>query len=181
MDVIELELSGLLLIRSKVFSDERGFFLEPYNQSRYYQAGITETFVQDNHSRSSHGTLKGLHYQRRPGQAKLLRVAVGRILDVAVDIRPESKTFGRWTSVELTAEGHEQLFVPIGFTHGFCVLSDTADVLYKVSAPYDPAEEFTLAWNDPEIGVDWRVTEPILSPRDCSGESFVEYRRRLEL
>jgi dTDP-4-dehydrorhamnose 3,5-epimerase len=179
MEVTELELSGLLLIRPKVFRDERGFFFEPYNLSRYERAGICDTFVQDNHSRSARGTLRGLHYQGKPGQAKLIRVTEGRILDVAVDIRPGSETFGRWTAVELTGDSHEQLYVPVGFAHGFAVLSDSADVMYKVSSVYDAAEERTIAWNDPEIGVDWRIAEPILSARDRAGEAFADFRRRV--
>jgi dTDP-4-dehydrorhamnose 3,5-epimerase len=179
MDVVALDLVGLKLIRPRVFRDDRGFFLETYNEARYRESGIVDGFVQDNHSRSVAGTVRGLHYQGRPGQAKLIRVAAGKILDVAVDIRRDSPTFGRWTSVELTAEKHEQFYVPIGFAHGFSVLSDTADVLYKVSSAYDAAEEMTLAWDDPDLRVDWRVREPIVSVRDRAGESFANLRQRL--
>lgn len=179
MEVTKLELSGLLLIRPKIFLDERGWFFEPYNEARYHAAGITERFVQDNHSRSSQGTLRGLHYQAFPGQAKLLRVAAGRILDVVVDIRPSSSTFGRWLAVELDGESHEQLYIPVGFAHGFCVLSEVAEVLYKVSTLYDASQERTLAWNDPDIGVKWPVESPVLSARDCNGESLASYRARM--
>ncbi|MGC4063117.1 MAG: dTDP-4-dehydrorhamnose 3,5-epimerase [Polyangiaceae bacterium] len=178
MEVKRLKLDGLWLIQPKVFRDERGFFLEPYSQAKYEAVGIRERFVQDNHSRSVARTLRGLHYQGQPGQAKLVRVAVGSIFDVAVDIRPESPTFGQWEAVELTAERHEQLYVPVGFAHGFCVTSDVAEVLYKVSSPYDPKEELTLSWNDPEIGVAWPVQDPVLSARDKAGESFADFKRR---
>jgi dTDP-4-dehydrorhamnose 3,5-epimerase len=179
LETIALELSGLLLIRPKVFRDERGWFLETFEEARYREIGVSERFVQDNHSRSTKGTLRGLHYQGIPGQAKLVRASVGRILDVAVDIRPDSPTFGKWVGVELSAENHEQLFVPIGFAHGFCVLSDVAEVQYKVSAPYDAKEERTIAWNDPDIGVLWPVESPVLSARDCAGESLAAYLKRV--
>jgi len=125
------------------------------------------------------GTLRGLHYQSSPGQAKLLRVASGRIFDVAVDIRPDSATFGRWLGVYLDGEKHEQLFVPVGFAHGFCVVSETADVMYRVSAPYDPKTECTLAWDDPDIGVKWPVSSPVLSARDQAGQSLRDLRASL--
>jgi dTDP-4-dehydrorhamnose 3,5-epimerase len=170
-------LKGLLLLQPKVFGDARGFFIETYSEPRYREAGIHTTFVQDNHSRSRAGTLRGLHYQAQPGQAKLLRVASGRIFDVAVDIRPDSPTFGQWEGVYLDGEQHQQLYVPVGFAHGFCVISDVADVMYKVSSPYDAATESTINWNDPEIGVVWPVEAPLLSGRDQGGQSFADYRR----
>jgi dTDP-4-dehydrorhamnose 3,5-epimerase len=179
MKATELELSGLKLLEPRVFADERGFFLESYQRERYRAVGIECEFVQDNHSRSSQGTLRGLHYQSSPGQAKLLRVVSGRIFDVAVDIRPESPTFGRWKGVYLDAETHAQLFVPIGFAHGFCVVSETADVLYKVSSPYDSTTECGLAWDDPDIGVEWPTQQPLLSARDRAAESFASYRARV--
>jgi dTDP-4-dehydrorhamnose 3,5-epimerase len=178
VEVKRLKLEGLRVISPKVFRDERGFFLEPYNKAKYQAAGINEEFVQDNHSRSVARTLRGLHYQGKPGQAKLVRVAVGSIVDVAVDIRPDSPTFGQWEAVELTAERHEQIYVPVGFAHGFCVTSETAEVLYKVSSPYDAKEEFTISWNDPELAVAWPVKDPILSARDKAGESFADFKRR---
>jgi dTDP-4-dehydrorhamnose 3,5-epimerase len=181
MQVENLSLPGLKLIRPRVFPDSRGFFLESYHEPRFREAGIDCTFVQDNHSRSVKDTLRGLHYQSTPGQAKLLRVASGRIFDVAVDIRIGSPTFGRWEGAILDATEHTQLFVPIGFAHGFCVLSDTADVLYKVSSVYDAATELTLAWDDPDIGVEWPTPTPILSERDkAKGERLSAYARRME-
>lgn len=178
MQVIDLELNGLKLIRPQVFGDERGFFLESYSAPRYQAAGIDVTFVQDNHSLSVKGTLRGLHYQSSPGQAKLMRVSRGRIWDVAVDIRPDSKTFGRWQALELDDQKHEQLFIPVGFAHGFCVLSDVAEVQYKVSTPYDAKTECALSYADPELDVAWPVTSPVLSGRDLQAESFASYRAR---
>lgn len=179
MKVLDLPLPGLKLVQPDVYRDDRGFFLETWSAPRYAAAGIDCAFTQDNHSRSVRGTLRGLHYQSRPGQAKLLRVAVGRIFDVAVDIRPGSPSFGRWHAVYLDAERHEQLFVPVGFAHGFCVISDVAEVLYKVSTPYDAQTESTIAWDDPEIAVAWPVTDPILSARDRAGEPLASYRARV--
>jgi dTDP-4-dehydrorhamnose 3,5-epimerase len=168
------------LIKPRVFGDERGFFLESFHEPRYRAAGIDVRFVQDNHSRSRKGTLRGLHYQERPGQAKLVRVSLGRILDISVDIRPSSPTFGRWHGEYLDAERHQQLYIPIGFAHGFCVVSDYAEVLYKVSNPYDAETEKTIAWNDPEIGVEWPESAPLLSDRDQKGESFADFARRIK-
>src|SRR5215208_6801742 len=145
MEVIDLSLPGLKLIKPRLFADSRGFFLESYREQRYQQAGIDCRFVQDNHSRSVKGTLRGLHYQSQPGQAKLIRVVGGRIFDVAVDISPDSPTFGKWEGSYLDGSEHHQLFIPIGFAHGFCVVSETADVLYKTSNKYDAATECTLA------------------------------------
>jgi len=179
MEVIDLELPGLKLIRPKVFGDSRGFFVETYSRERYVQAGIDVVWAQDNNSRSVKDTLRGLHYQSSPGQAKLLRCSAGRIWDVAVDIRQDSPTFGKWYAAELDAEKHEQLFIPVGFAHGFCVLSDIADVQYKCSAPYDAKTERGLAWDDPEIAVKWPVASPLLSARDQSNESFAALRKRL--
>src|SRR5689334_2314325 len=137
MEVVPLSLQGLLLVKPRVFTDERGFFVESWQAERYRQHGLDVSFVQDNHSRSTKGTIRGLHFQRAPGQAKLLRVARGAIFDVAVDIRKDSPTFGKWEGVHLDDANQHQLFVPVGFAHGFAVLSDVADVLYKVSTPYD--------------------------------------------
>jgi dTDP-4-dehydrorhamnose 3,5-epimerase len=179
MDAKSLGLAGLVLIRPRVFHDDRGFFLESYQLDRYRAAGIDVTFVQDNHSRSTRDTLRGLHYQSTPGQAKLVRVTLGRIWDVAVDIRPESPTFKRWEAVELDAETHAQLFVPVGFAHGFCVLSDVAEVQYKVSTIYDAKTESSIRYDDPELGVAWPVATPRLSARDLEAPSFADYRRRV--
>jgi dTDP-4-dehydrorhamnose 3,5-epimerase len=169
-------LDGLVLLQPSVHADERGFFVETYSRGPYRAAGVEVEFVQDNHSRSGRGTLRGLHYQRRPGQAKLVRAVRGRIWDVAVDIRPDSPTFGQWEAVELDDESHRQLFMPVGFAHGFCVLSDVADVAYKVSAPYDGAEERGIAWDDPDIGVAWPLDEPVLSGRDRSNPRLADLR-----
>jgi len=177
--VTDLALSGLKLIQPAVFGDERGVFLESYSAPRYAAAGIDAPFVQDNHSRSVKGTLRGLHYQSQPGQAKLLRVSLGRIWDVAVDIRPESPTFGRWHGLELDDQKHEQLFIPVGFAHGFCVLSDVAEVQYKVSTPYDAKTECGLDYADPDLKVAWPVSSPLLSARDQKAESFASYRARV--
>jgi dTDP-4-dehydrorhamnose 3,5-epimerase len=179
MEVVDLRLPGLELIRPRVLSDARGFFFESYRASRYADHGIHDVFVQDNHSHSVRDTLRGLHHQSTPGQAKLIRVARGRIFDVAVDIRPESATFGQWHGIELDAEHHEQLYLPVGFAHGFCVLSDSAEVLYKVSSVYDSATEMTLAYDDPELGIAWPVSAPLVSERDRAGESFRSLRQRL--
>jgi dTDP-4-dehydrorhamnose 3,5-epimerase len=176
---VNLEPAGLVLVRPRVFRDSRGFFLESYQSSTYRAAGLDVSFVQDNHSRSTRGTLRGLHYQEHPGQAKLVRVARGRIFDVAVDIRPNSPTRGKWFGVQLCDERHEQLFIPVGFAHGFCALSDECDVVYKVSNPYDPATERTLAYDDPSLGVDWPISTPVLSDRDRQGESFAAYLDRV--
>jgi len=178
MNVEDLPLAGAKLVRPKVFRDPRGFFLETYSEPRYRAAGIVETWVQDNHSRSTRSTLRGLHYQSAPGQAKLVRVTYGRIYDVLVDIRPDSPTFGRWHGLYLDAEEHVQVYIPIGFAHGFCVTSDFAEVQYKVSSPYDGATECAIRWNDPAIGVSWPVSDPILSARDQSSESFAAFKER---
>jgi dTDP-4-dehydrorhamnose 3,5-epimerase len=177
--VVDLELAGLKLVQPQIFGDARGFFLETYSKERYVAAGIDVTFVQDNHSRSIKDTLRGLHYQSQPGQGKLVRVISGRIWDVAVDIRPRSPTFGKWLAKELDAEKHEQLFIPVGFAHGFCVLSDAAEVEYKVSAPYDGKTECTIDYADPELAVAWPVKTPLLSARDTKGESFVGFKNRV--
>jgi dTDP-4-dehydrorhamnose 3,5-epimerase len=181
MIVENLSLSRLKLVKPRVFKDDRGFFLETYREDRYREQGIDARFVQDNHSRSRRGTLRGLHFQSTPGQAKLIRVVSGEIFDVAVDIRPDSPTFGRWEAVHLDAENQHQLYIPVGFAHGFCVLSETADVLYKVSSIYDPKTESGFRWDDPEVGVRWPIENPIVSPRDADAMSFEELRRRLVL
>ncbi|HVR62949.1 MAG TPA: dTDP-4-dehydrorhamnose 3,5-epimerase [Polyangia bacterium] len=180
MEVIDLKLAGLKLVRPQLFGDARGVFLETYNVARYAAAGIDVPFVQDNHSRSVKDTLRGLHYQSQPGQAKLVRVSSGRIWDVAVDIRPDSATFGHWYGGQLDSERREQLYIPVGFAHGFCVLSDVADVEYKVSTPYDPRTECSLSYADPELAVSWPISQPILSARDKSAESFAAFRARVK-
>ena len=166
MKVIEASLPGVLIIEPTVYRDSRGFFLESYSRTRYSERGIQVEFVQDNHSRSVRNVLRGLHYQAPPGQAKLVRVIGGRVWDVAVDIRWGSPTYGRWVGVELSAENHRQLHIPVGFAHGFYVLSDVADFLYKVSSYYCPELERGIAWDDPDLAIDWPGDAPLLSPRD---------------
>ncbi len=162
------KLPEVLLIECDIFNDHRGFFLETYHQGKYGNGGVERSFVQDNHSRSTKGVLRGLHYQLRHPQAKLVTVISGTIFDVAVDIRVGSPTFGVWDGVKLTAgERYCQLFVPEGFAHGFCVLSDTANVLYKCTALYDPTDDKGILWADPTADVRWPVTDPILSDKDA--------------
>jgi dTDP-4-dehydrorhamnose 3,5-epimerase len=179
MIVEDLPLAGLKLVKPRIFEDERGLFFEAYREDRYREAGVDARFVQDNHSRSRRGTLRGLHFQTSPGQAKLIRVASGEIFDVAVDIRPDSATFGRWEAVRLDARKHHQLYLPVGFAHGFCVLSETADVVYKVSSFYDPRTESGFRWDDHEVAVRWPIDTPLVSPRDADAMSFADLRRVL--
>ena len=175
MKIIDLPLPGVKLIQPKAFYDERGFFLETYRQAFYRELGIDCEFVQDNHSCSKKGTIRGMHFQKSPGQAKLISVVVGEIFDVAVDIRPDSPNFLKWTGVVLRAEAHEQIFIPVGFAHGFCVLSETAHLCYKISSMYDPDEEKGFRYNDPDIGIEWpQVAPPLLSARDLNAPYFRE-------
>ncbi|OGR43281.1 MAG: dTDP-4-dehydrorhamnose 3,5-epimerase [Elusimicrobia bacterium GWA2_61_42] len=163
----KLKVDGLVLVKSRIFPDERGFFVENYKKSDFVKAGITEEFVQDNLSRSVKGVLRGLHYQRTPhAQGKLVRCIAGAILDVGVDIRPGSPTFGRWAAAELSAANAHLLYLPPGFAHGFVVLSDTAEIIYKCTAYYAPECDAGISWNDPEIGIDWGVKDPLLSAKD---------------
>jgi dTDP-4-dehydrorhamnose 3,5-epimerase len=170
----QTKLGGVVLVEPVVHGDDRGFFVETFSKDAWAGLGVDAEFVQHNHSRSSKGTLRGLHFQTAPGQAKLLRCARGAILDVAVDLRRDSPTYGQWEGHVLDDERHHQLFVPIGFAHGFVVLSDVADVAYLVSSPYDPATEAGIAWDDPEVGVDWRVADPLLSERDRAAPTLAE-------
>jgi dTDP-4-dehydrorhamnose 3,5-epimerase len=158
------ELEGVVLIEPTVHGDERGFFVETFRDSEFEELGIDAQFVQDNHSRSGARVLRGIHLQR--GQAKLVRCPKGRIFDVVVDLRPDSPTYKSWEGYELDDVDHRQLFIPDGFGHGFCVLSDSADVLYRISSYYDPELERGIAWDDPEIAVDWPIRDPVLSDRD---------------
>ncbi len=169
MNVTRFEIEGLLLIEPKVFGDARGFFVESWNERRYREAGITGTFVQDNLSFSRRGTLRGLHFQNPGAQGKLVYVLQGEVFDVAVDIRRSSPTFGRWHGVTLSGENKRQFFVPPGFAHGFAVVSETALFAYKCTEFYAPQNEATIAWNDPEIGIQWPVANPILSEKDQRG------------
>lgn len=172
MNITCLSIEGLKVIEPRIFSDERGFFLESYRQPLYAASGIEPVFVQDNLSFSFKGTIRGLHYQK--GQDKLVSVLSGTIWDVAVDLRPGSPTFGQWEAVELDDRTRRQFFVPDGFAHGFCILSETALVQYKVSSIYDPKLERSIRWNDPQIGVAWPCQTPILSQRDQTSPFFKE-------
>jgi dTDP-4-dehydrorhamnose 3,5-epimerase len=166
VQVIATGLPGVLIVEPRVYADPRGLFFESYNQRDFAPQGIVDVFVQDNHSRSVQGTLRGLHYQTAPGQAKLVRVAVGEVFDVAVDIRWGSPTYGQWVGVTLSAENHRQLYIPVGYAHGFCVTSAWAEFLYKCSSYYAPDKERGIAWDDPALAIPWPVSSPILSERD---------------
>ncbi len=175
MRILERRLNGLILLEPTVFEDRRGIFFEAYNRRAFRDLGIADEFVQDNQSTSRHGTLRGLHYQAPPhAQAKLLRVLRGAVFDVAVDIRASSPSRGRWAGFRLSAENRRILFIPAGFAHGFCVLSDQADVLYKCSDFYAPECERGIRWDDPALGIDWPVSNPILSERDRNHPLFRE-------
>jgi dTDP-4-dehydrorhamnose 3,5-epimerase len=176
---LETELEGLVLIEPQVHGDERGFMVETFSRDAWAELGVEIGFVQQNHSRSSRGTLRGIHFQTEPGQAKLVRCARGAILDVAVDLRRGSPTFGRWEGHVLDDVAHHQLFVPVGFGHGFAVLSEQADVTYLLSSLYDPETEAGIAWDDPDVGVDWRVEDPLLSDRDRSAPRLAEVAAEL--
>lgn len=171
-----LAIPEVILLEPKVFSDDRGFFYESHNQARFEAAvGCSANFVQDNHSRSQQNVVRGLHYQVAVPQAKLVRVAVGETFDVAVDLRRRSPTFGRWVGAKLSAENKRQLWIPEGFAHGFVVLSDVAEVLYKATAYYSPENERCILWSDTDLGIDWPLTgEPILSAKDVQGMRFVD-------
>jgi dTDP-4-dehydrorhamnose 3,5-epimerase len=164
-----LAIADVILIEPRVFGDERGFFMETYKYSDFASFGITEHFVQDNHSRSTKDVLRGLHYQKPPkAQGKLVRVVVGEIFDVGVDIRQGSPTYGKWVGERLSADNKEMLYIPPGFAHGFCVLSDIAEVTYKVTEEFSPEHDAGIIWNDPDIGIDWPVENPIISPKDAA-------------
>lgn len=169
MRISPTELPEVLLVEPTVHRDERGYFLEAWHAERFADAGLSATFVQDNHSRSRRATLRGLHAQIGKPQGKLVRVTCGEIFDVAVDIRVGSPTFGRSVGVRLSAENFRQLFVPEGFAHGFCVISETAEIQYKCTAFYAPETELTIAWNDPRLGIEWPIDEPLLSAKDRLG------------
>ena len=176
MKVVRTAIPDVVILEPRVFPDERGFFLESWNARDFRAAlGFDATFVQDNHSRSRRGVLRGLHYQIVQAQGKLVRVVRGRVFDVAVDLRRSSATFGRWAGVELSDDDHRQVFVPPGFAHGFCVLSDTADVLYKTTDYYAPQHERCLIWNDPAVGIDWPLSgDPVLAAKDRAGLRLAE-------
>lgn len=166
MKVEQTKLDGVLLITPDVFGDERGFFMETYNEQKAMEVGLTEKFVQDNHSRSAKGVLRGLHFQYPQWQGKLVRTIDGEIYDVAVDIRQGSATFGEWVGVYLSSENKQQLYVPAGFAHGFCVTSEFADVAYKCTSLYEPSQDAGVLWNDPDIGIVWPIESPVLSDKD---------------
>ncbi|WP_321147823.1 dTDP-4-dehydrorhamnose 3,5-epimerase [Serratia marcescens] len=175
MQVTDTKIAGVKIIQPKVFGDARGFFLETFEKKRYQDMlGIDLDFVQDNHSRSSRGVLRGLHFQKVNPQGKLVRVVRGEVFDVAVDIRPESPTYGAWEGVILSEENKTQFWVPPGLAHGFVVLSDVADFEYKCTDYYNPAHEGCLLWNDPQVGIEWPVTQPLLSEKDKVGKLLGE-------
>jgi dTDP-4-dehydrorhamnose 3,5-epimerase len=176
---LETKLDGVVLIEPQVHGDSRGFMLESFSRDAWAELGVGVEFVQHNHSRSSQGTLRGIHFQTEPGQAKLVRCPRGAILDVAVDLRRDSSTYGQWEAHVLDDERHHQLFVPVGFGHGFAVLSEVADVTYLVSSLYDPLTEAGIAWDDPDVGVDWQVEDPLLSERDKSAPKLSEIAETL--
>lgn len=167
--VRQLDIRDVLLIEPQVFEDERGFFIETYKYSDFADFGIREVFVQDNHSRSRRAVLRGLHFQKKAkAHGKLVSAFTGEVFDVAVDIRRGSPTFGRWVAARLSAENRQMLYIPPGFAHGFCVLSDAADVVYKLTAEYAPEEERGIIWNDRDLGIEWPVITPLVSPRDAA-------------
>ena len=167
MKVTETKLAGVLIIEPKVFGDSRGFFKETFQAERYREAGIEYTFVQDNYSRSQKGVLRGLHFQITKPQGKLVSCTKGAVFDVAVDIDPKSITYGQYVGSELTEENHKQLWVPPGYAHGFCVLSETADFHYKCTDYYDPSDEGGVIWSDPDVAIEWPITHPSLSSKDA--------------
>jgi dTDP-4-dehydrorhamnose 3,5-epimerase len=175
----QLTLPGVFLIEPMCFEDNRGYFMETYHQQKYQKAGIAQAFVQDNHSHSTRGVLRGLHYQLKHPQGKLVYAVTGTIFDVAVDIRKGSPAFGQWTGAELSAENKRQIYVPQGFAHGFVVLSESADVIYKCTDLYTPGDEYGILWSDPEIGIAWPLENPILSQKDIENPALSEIDRSL--
>lgn len=179
MKVAETELPGVLMLEPDVYRDGRGYFLETFHQRKYAELGIPGPFVQDNHSFSCRGTLRGLHTQLSHPQGKLVRVVEGEVFDVAVDVRVGSPTFGRWTGVSLSGADCRQLYAPPGFAHGFCVTSEQAHVEYKCTAFYDPGDELTIRWDDPDLAIPWPVASPLLSAKDGAAPRLAEVRDRL--
>jgi dTDP-4-dehydrorhamnose 3,5-epimerase len=171
---LDTRLEGTVLLEPQVHGDDRGFLVETFSAAAWRELGVDVDFVQDNHSRSRAGILRGLHFQTTPGQAKLVRCLRGRIWDVAVDLRRDSPTYGQWEGYELDDDLHRQFFVPVGFAHGFCVLSEVADVHYKLSSTYDPETEAGIAWDDPQVAVEWPVAEPQVSQRDATAPRLAE-------
>jgi dTDP-4-dehydrorhamnose 3,5-epimerase len=179
MKIESTPLPGVLLIKPDVFGDARGFFLETWNQQRYREAGLDREFVQDNVSLSRKGILRGLHFQNPCPQGKLVQSLQGEVFDVAVDIRVGSPTFGQWFGALLSGENHHQLFVPEGFAHGFCVLSETALFSYKCTDFYNPGTEYSLLWDDPDLGINWPIENPVLSAKDQSGRYLKDFPREM--
>jgi len=176
--VTRTPLEGLLVVKVDYFEDDRGFFMESWNKKSFAEAGVHDDFVQDSHSASVYGVLRGMHYQKTTApMAKLVRCTSGRILDVAIDLRVSSPTFGKWFGIELTAENKTLLYVPVGFAHGFATLTDRCEVQYKQSGFYDPDAEGGIAWNDSEVGIQWPYASPILSAKDQRQQTLMEYRR----
>ena len=181
MKVLKTKLPGVVIIEPRVFGDHRGYFLESFQKERYRdEAGIELEFVQDNHSRSSFGVLRGLHFQKTKPQGKLVRVVSGQVLDVALDINPDSPTFGQHEAVVLSEDNHRQFWVPPGYAHGFVVLSESADFEYKCTDHYDPTDEGGIIWNDPDVGIDWKVESPKLSEKDLKLPTLAEYAKQLK-
>jgi dTDP-4-dehydrorhamnose 3,5-epimerase len=179
MERLPTRLDGLVLLAPAVHGDARGFFMETWRADVWEAHGVPAAFVQDNHSRSRRGTLRGIHFQTHPGQGKLVRCARGCIWDVVVDLRRGSPTFGRWEAVELDDVEHRQIWVPVGFGHGFCVLSETADVVYKCTSLYDPATEAGIRYDDPDVGIRWPDVEPLLSERDRTAPTLADIADQL--
>jgi dTDP-4-dehydrorhamnose 3,5-epimerase len=174
--VVPTEIEGLVLINTDFFKDERGFFIEPWNKKTYSEAGLNLEIVQEGHSGSKKNTLRGLHYQDMTApMGKLVRCTAGSVLDVAVDLRTNSRTFKKWFSVELNSDLKNQIYVPVGFAHGFCVLTDWAEVQYKQTAFYTPSAEGSIIWNDPELNISWPVTNPLLSEKDKNASTLADY------
>ena len=175
MKISPTHLPEVLLIEPTVHRDDRGFFVETWHAAKYAESGLDATFVQDNHSKSVRGTLRGLHAQLAKPQGKLVRASQGEILDVAVDIRPKSPRFGQHVAIVLSADNFKQLYIPEGFAHGFCVISRLAELQYKCTDLYDPTGEITVSWNDPALGIEWPVEEPLLSPKDSDARTLAEH------
>jgi dTDP-4-dehydrorhamnose 3,5-epimerase len=178
MNILELDIPGPLIIEPNVFGDARGFFMETWNEDTFRKVGLDLAFVQDNHSRSRKGVLRGLHFQNPGAQGKLVRVTRGAVYDVAVDLRRSSEHFGKWVGVKLTAENKRIFWVPEGFAHGFLTLADDTDFLYKCTSPYSPETEQTLAWNDPSVGIEWPIDDldPIISEKDTQAKALIDIR-----
>lgn len=174
MNFVKTELPGVVVIEPRVCEDSRGFFMETFHAARFREAGLPDTFVQDNHSGSVGGTLRGLHYQIKYPQGKLIRCVRGEIFDVVVDLRLDSPTMGRWYGTRLAADDRSLVYVPPGMAHGFCILSEAAEVVYKCTDFYYPEHERALVWNDPEVGIDWPISQPLLSEKDRGAKSFRE-------